>query len=121
MMPVYPCKHGTCTAFVPRRGEYCAEHQEQGRRESAERNRFYDQHARDAQAKAFYHSAAWQRARKTRLAAHPVCERCQEQWSRHVHHTIPLKRCTPQQRTAQDNLMAVCVECHNKLEAQACG
>lgn len=118
-MPSYPCRHPTCTTYVARRGDYCPAHQEKGRQERAERNRFYDQHLRDADAKAFYNSAGWQRARATKLAEHPVCERCGRAWARHVHHRIPLAECTPEQRLAQENLKSLCVPCHNAEEAEA--
>ena len=117
-MPSHPCRHPTCSAYVPRRG-YCPDHQEQGRRDRRARNRFYDQHLRDPEAKKFYDSAAWQRARQTKLASEPVCERCRRVFAQHVHHRIPLSRCTPEQRVEQANLMSVCAPCHNAIEAEA--
>jgi 5-methylcytosine-specific restriction endonuclease McrA len=93
-------------------------HTDQGRTERRERNRFYDQHQRDAEAKRFYDSEAWKRARARRLASYPVCERCNREFARHVHHRIKLKDCTPSQRLDQDNLMSVCVSCHNAIEAE---
>jgi 5-methylcytosine-specific restriction protein A len=118
-VPVYPCRHPTCAAYVQKRGGYCEAHARQGRQERAARNRFYDQHARDPEAKKFYDSAAWQRARATKLATDPICERCQRVWAQHVHHRIPLARCTPEQRLDQRNLKSLCLPCHNIEEAEA--
>ena len=118
-MPSYPCRWPTCSNYVRRRGGYCEQHAEQGRKELAERSRYYDQHLRDPAAKRFYDSAAWHRARAVRLAEYPVCERCRGAWAAHVHHRIPLGRCTPVQRLEQSNLMAVCAPCHNVIEAEA--
>ena len=122
-MPSYPCRWPTCTVYVGKRGDYCAEHEAHGRRERAERNRFYDQHVRDPEAKRFYDSAAWQRARATKLARDPVCEKCQRAWAAHVHHKKPLKECTPRERLDQQNLMSLCQPCHNTIEKEtaACG
>lgn len=119
-MPSFPCAWPTCSTgrYVARRGGYCPEHEAQGQRERSKRQRYYDQHLRDADAKRFYDSAAWKRARQTRLDHFPVCERCQRVFAQHVHHRIPLKRCTPAQRLDQAILMALCQVCHNIVEAE---
>lgn len=118
-MPVYPCQHPTCTAYVAKRGGFCDAHARQGKAERRQRDQFYDQHVRDPKAKQFYNSAIWKRARTTALAENPVCTRCRREWAAHVHHRIPLKRCTPQQRTDPQNLMTCCAPCHNAIEAEA--
>lgn len=118
-MPSYPCKHPTCTTYTAKRGDYCPAHQGQGPQARRERDRLYDKHRRDPDARAFYNSNAWKLARQTALANNPVCVRCSAAWAVHVHHRIPLKRCTPEQRLAQSNLAPVCVQCHNTLEAEA--
>lgn len=117
-MPSYPCRHPTCAAYVQRRGGYCAEHVQRGRVARAQRNRSYDQHVRSPAAKAFYNSAAWQRARATKLASAPVCERCTKAFAQHVHHRIPLAQCTPEQKTAQWNLRSLCQPCHTAVERE---
>ena len=116
-MPSYPCRHPTCNAYVREPRGYCAEHQAEGQQARAELHRWYDQHQRDQDAKAFYNSAAWQRARAKKLATDPVCERCRRVFAQHVHHRIALKRCTPEQRLAQTNLMSLCHGCHSATEA----
>lgn len=117
-MPVYPCKHPTCVSYVAKRGDFCDAHAQQGKQERRQRDQHYDRHRRDPDAKRFYNSAIWKRARTTALAENPVCTRCRKEWAQHVHHRIPLKRCTRQQRTDQQNLMAVCAACHNAIEAE---
>ena len=117
-VPSYPCHHPTCGAYVGRRGGYCPDHEAKGQEARRERDRFYDRHARDPAARAFYNSAAWQRARTAKLAESPVCERCQRTWARHVHHRKPLARCSPAERTARENLMSVCPPCHNAIEKE---
>lgn len=122
-MPSHACKHPTCTTIGPRPG-YCSAHAKydtHARHRKAERDRFYDRHERNQDAKRFYNSAEWLRARQTRITRYPVCERCGADWSRHVHHVIELAKCTPAQRTDQDNLRAVCIPCHNALEAETTG
>jgi 5-methylcytosine-specific restriction protein A len=114
-MPVYPCNVPTCTAYVATRGASCADHA--GR--AAGMQRFYDRHQRNRDSKQFYDSAAWQRARKIRLAAHPICERCAREWAEHVHHTRPVIGSTWGQRLDQRYLQAVCPPCHNIIESEA--
>ena len=121
-MPSHICKHPTCSRIGPKAG-WCAEHAHHAPRPSREqlrqRDRYYDQHVRDPEAKEFYNSRSWKDARRKRLTDHPVCEHCGREWSRHVHHVIPLSKCTLAQKTDQDNLRAVCIPCHNVLEADS--
>jgi 5-methylcytosine-specific restriction protein A len=117
-MPSYPCAIPTCEAYVPARGGTCEEHGNRGGVTSTSRHAYYDQHLRDKEAKAFYDSAAWQRARATKLANNPTCERCEVVFAQHVHHKIPLRRCTLAQKTAQDNLTSLCQPCHSAVERE---
>lgn len=98
---------------------WCPTHEEHGRKADGERHAFYDAHQRDPESRGFYNSAAWARARATKLAEHPVCERCRRTWATSVHHVRPLKKCSPAERLDQRNLMAVCGPCHNTIEAEA--
>lgn len=118
-MPSRPCKWPTCCEYVPREAEYCPEHAEQGRKLSNQRFKYYNQHLRDAESTKFYHSAAWQKARRIKLRDAPVCQRCQREWAAHVHHIKPLRRCSKAEKTAQSNLMAVCGPCHGLIEQEA--
>jgi 5-methylcytosine-specific restriction protein A len=118
-MPSYRCKWPNCRAYVPRSGSYCQDHEQHGREARADRDRYYDQHLRDEDARRFYNSKAWELAREKKLATTPICERCNREWARHVHHKKPLKFCTVEERTAQSNLKSLCHPCHNEEEAEA--
>jgi 5-methylcytosine-specific restriction protein A len=121
-VPSYPCRHPTCTEYVARRGDYCATHAAEGRAERRAGARAYDLHQRDGAAKAFYNTAAWQRARATKLANDPVCQRCNKVFAWHVHHTIPIA--TPEgweRRLDQRILKSLCQPCHNEEEAETRG
>jgi 5-methylcytosine-specific restriction protein A len=119
-MPSYPCRHPTCTAYVLKRGDGCDLHSHPGARpDQAQRHRRYDQTRRDPEAKRFYDSAAWQRARAAKLAATPWCERCRVVFANTCHHApIPLADCTPEQRTDQRNLQSLCPGCHSLTEVE---
>lgn len=71
-----------------------------------------------------YHSARWDRIRKTMLRDYPLCQRCLEQGrsraSQLVHHIIPWQ--TGRTETEQDelmysydNLQCLCHVCHNEI------
>lgn len=73
-------------------------------------------------AQAFYHSAAWKRAQRLAMQLHyGVCERCGRP-GKIVHHKIWL---TPDNITdqnialGQDNLMVLCIDCHNRIHAES--
>lgn len=121
-MPSRPCHHPTCAEYVRPGVRYCPAHETAGaqvdRSQRRERDRHYDQHARDPEAKRFYNSAAWLRVRDEVLGDSPVCQRCNAAWSEHVHHRKPLAECAEAERLARDNLMAVCPPCHNILESE---
>lgn len=115
-MPSYSCRVATCTEYVKEKGGACPDHQSTP---EVSRHSYYDQHHRNPEAKAFYDSAAWQRARAIKLRNNPVCERCTKVFATTVHHIIPLEDCSPNQRLDQNNLMSVCGPCHNLVEAEA--
>jgi 5-methylcytosine-specific restriction protein A len=119
-MPSRPCNHPTCCNYVPRESgrRFCDEHAAEETQKRAERHRHYDQHQRDQDAKKFYNSAEWQRARAIKLARNPVCEHCNRAFATTVHHRIPLAKCTPAQRLDQDNLKSCCHPCHSIIEAE---
>ena len=118
------CAYPPCTRSVPAEGDYCADHASVGQQSGAASQRFYDQHRRDPAAKQFYNSKAWKDARAKCLANHPVCERCikldadSKAFAVHVHHIKPLKQCSDEEKTAQSNLQALCVPCHNTVESE---
>ena len=72
-------------------------------------------------AEAFYHSAAWKRAKRLAMQLHyGVCEKCGRP-AKIVHHKIWL---TPDNITDHDialgldNLMVLCADCHNRIHAK---
>jgi 5-methylcytosine-specific restriction protein A len=112
-MPAYPCRSPTCSEYVTEKGGVCGNHTGRGVAPEVSRHRRYDEARRDREAKRFYDSAAWQRARRERLAEHPVCERCGRAWAAHVHHVKPL-RDYPALALDRNNHEAICAPCHNK-------
>ena len=117
-MTSFACAFPSCNKPVTVRGAFCAEHTVTGKQMRARANAFYDQHQRNPEAKAFYNSKPWKIARETKMAEHPICQRCGEAWGEHVHHVIPLAECTDEQKVAQDNLRVLCQPCHNTEEAE---
>lgn len=116
-MPCYPCRWPTCTAYLKHRG-YCSAHQDKKPLDNkAIVQARYDATKRDPEAKRFYDSAAWQRARREKLTRMPICERCRRVVAEHVHHSIPVKIATNEQRLDQSCLVSVCIPCHNAIEA----
>ncbi len=116
-MPSHPCRHPTCTNYV-KGSRYCPEHAHLAPLERREQHRIYDLYRRDPESKKFYDSAEWKRSREMKLNANPLCELCQR-FAEHVHHKIPVKEATREQRLEQRFLMSVCAECHGRLEAEA--
>ncbi len=115
-MPSHPCKHRTCTAYLAAPG-YCQEHARLSAGDRRQAHSQYDRFVRDTESKRFYDSAAWQRARAAKLTANPLCEHC-GRFAQHVHHRIPVKQATQEQRLDQRLLVSCCIECHNRLEAE---
>lgn len=113
-MPSFRCQNPICTSYVKVRG-HCETCQAAGKKET--RHTFYDQHLRDPESKAFYNSAAWLRARASKLTATPWCERC-HRIANTVHHTVPLKQLPDDARTQAAFLMSVCSSCHSKIEQE---
>lgn len=83
-------------------------------------------------AKDFYNSSTWRKCAKAyALSKCYVCERCHNKFAKHggkdgeqryiVHHKIPL---TPQNISdpniayGWNNLMFLCIECHNAIHAK---
>lgn len=78
------------------------------------------QRAHEGQDYAFYNSAAWRRTSAAIRQQRPVCEVCSV-YARHqpaqmVDHIIPIRQGGA--RFHEDNLMAMCHECHNRKSAK---
>lgn len=115
-MPSHPCKWPTCSEYVPEPG-YCPAHTDKAPADRREQHRRYDQLHRDPEAKSFYNSTAWQRARATKLTTDPLCELC-GRLAEHVHHKTPVKA-SEEKRLEQKNLQSLCQPCHSRIEAKA--
>lgn len=66
----------------------------------------------------------WRQLSEKYRTINPLCERCMEQDKAtpadHVHHKIKIVD-APHLRLSWDNLMSVCVKCHNELEGSNAG
>ena len=64
----------------------------------------------------------WQRLRKAKLAANPLCEEHKKdgvpQSATEVHHTVPFNGINDPLRLDWNNLQSVCAECHRKKTAR---
>ena len=77
-------------------------------------------------ARAFYHSAAWARAKAyVRARSHRLCERCAAAGrvtpARIVHHKVPLTPTNigdPRVALDPENLIDVCMDCHAVLHGE---
>ncbi len=63
----------------------------------------------------------WRKLSEYKRTADPLCEECLKSdkvvEARHVHHIKPIKN-HPHLRLHWDNLISVCIECHERLEAE---
>jgi len=104
--PRRPCSHPGCPALTD--GRYCPEHQRLADRQ-------YERCLRDPAARARY-GYAWRRARARHLAAHPLCELCEEAGrlapATTVHHRVKLADGGTHD---QANLQSLCAGCHSAL------
>lgn len=85
---------------------------------SKESRQFYDKYQRNAEARKFYNSVAWKRARATKLGHDPLCEICKQEGrvtpADMVHH---IERITTGKRRLDLNfLVSLCHEHHNRVE-----
>ena len=81
-----------------------------------------NQTARREERAEIYNSQEWKRLRKAYFQKNPLCERCLENGrvtaGEHVHHIHSFMNYDSQEQRMQcaldwNNLMTVCVECHN--------
>ena len=104
-----PCAHHGCPHLVSAR--YCPEH---AKAEATRYNRFTRDRERDK-----YYGGTWKRIRAAYIAAHPLCEVCQNDGrltpASIVHHKI---RLTEGGANDWDNLQSLCSECHSRHHAK---
>ena len=110
--PLRPCSHRGCPALTD--GQYCPEHQKLAAAH-------YNRYERDPAMRKRY-GGAWPHIRALFLATHPLCAVCQREGrvtaAEEVHHILPLSRGGTH---AEDNLMALCKECHSRITAREGG
>ena len=110
--PLRACSYPGCPALTD--GQYCPEH-----RKLAAAH--YNRYERDPAMQKRY-GGAWPRIRALFLAVHPLCTVCQREGrvmaAEEVHHILPLSQGGTH---AEDNLMALCKECHSRITAREGG
>lgn len=97
-----PCRVSTCPAFAERAG-YCVAH-------TVEHARGFDR-SRGTPAQRGY-DADWRRFRSSILAQRPVCQDCDRDPAREVHHLLKVRE-YPSLRLAAGNVLALCKACHS--------
>jgi 5-methylcytosine-specific restriction protein A len=104
-----PCAYPGCKNMT--RGRYCEEHAK------AEAKR-YNRYDRDPESGKRY-GRTWKQIRSAFLASHPLCEMCIEEGrltpATLVHHK---RKLTDGGTNDEDNLQALCLECHSRLHAE---
>ena len=102
--PAKPCAYPGCPKLTNSR--FCPDHAKQDARE-------YERYRRDPETRKRY-GKEWRRIRNRYIAAHPLCEKCQQTGrvtpAQEVHHIKPLAEGGTH---AEDNLMALCSSCHS--------
>jgi len=104
--PKKPCNHPGCPALTDK--QFCPSHAKQDARD-------YNRYRRDPETNKRY-GRAWRRIRDRYIAAHPLCEQCQQTGrltpAQEVHHVLPLSQGGTHD---EDNLMALCTACHSGI------
>ena len=104
--PPRPCTYPGCAGLS---------HQSRCELHRTERNKHYDRYRRDKEAKRFYNSDLWQKARVAKLSRDPLCakhlERGQVVAAELVHHLDgDIYNLLP------NNLQSLCNSCHTSIE-----
>lgn len=86
----------------------------------AQQRRDYDRLRRNKEAKAFYHTKAWEECRRSKLRQDPLCEVCKREnrlvAATHVHHKESVED-YDDLRLEMGNLESQCASCHSRLHA----
>lgn len=111
--PKRPCSYPGCPELTE--GRYCEKHDKEMAREYNRNNRTY---------KHLYNTARWKRLRIQFLKEHPLCEECSRKGiakpAEVVDHIIP-HRGNKELFWDEDNLQALCKECHDRKTAKEDG
>lgn len=117
--PKKPCGKIGCHNLVEYPRVYCHEHQEYEDRLKAARNKRYDKaRAADKEYK-FYKSSKWIKFRNYIMQRdHYLCQMCLQNNKLSdatvVHHIVPV-RDNWELRLKENNVIAICDDCHNKI------
>ncbi|WP_054948968.1 HNH endonuclease [Numidum massiliense] len=114
--PKKPCAAPGCPNLTD--GQYCEQHAHK----SAERDRYYDRHHRDKQARTFYRSPEWKLVRQRALNRDSgLCQHCLRRkritMADMVDHIVPIRKAW-HLRLDTRNLQSLCNSCHNKKTAE---
>lgn len=108
--PLSPCHQPGCPKLAKSGSSYCELHKKQN-------EKVYDT-ARGTAAERGY-DATWAKVRAIYLSQHPLCEECLKVNkivpSKIPHHIKPIHK-YPDLRLDMNNLKALCVACHNRIE-----
>ncbi|HHY45870.1 MAG TPA: HNH endonuclease [Firmicutes bacterium] len=120
--PLRPCAHVGCAALVRPPERYCPAHRWMEEQREAHRQRYYDQHLRNREAKAFYNSQEWQRLRQYVLNRDKhLCVLCLAEKkitpAEHVDHIVPISQ-DWSRRLDPENCRSLCAVCHNRVRAE---
>ena len=104
--PLHPCAHPGCSVLVDGGESRCPEHRRQIAREREDRR---------GSSTARGYGADWQRLRKRKLQADPLCEDCESRGrvtlAEEFDHIIRIVE-RPDLRLDWDNLQCLCQKCH---------
>ncbi len=112
------CSKPGCKSLTEEK--FCENHQYLVQEQKAERNRYYDKHRRDQQAKRFYNSDEWEAARLDRLTKdNGLCQDCLKEkkitMADMVHHEYPI-RTHWHLRLDTSKMRSLCNSCHARID-----
>ena len=106
--PKHPCAYPGCPELVPAGEKYCEKHRKQAQKR-------YDKQRGTAAQRGY--NSRWQRIRKIKLNADPLCAECLRNGrttvATQVHHKDGNVR-----NNSPDNLESLCIECHGRITAK---
>lgn len=120
-----PCKYPGCSTLLDKSG-WCERHQASAPNPRANYDRWRKRDPNQSAVDRFRSSAAWQKARRQKMAVNPLCEdpfgdhaRRGDTVSVHGVHHIKGLATHPDLGLSWENLMSVCAKCHARLESEA--
>lgn len=97
------CRLNGCNVLTRSSSGYCEAHERGHRREKGDHKK----------ADPFYTTGRWVKVSRWYRNGHPLCEMCDIRVSVLVHHKVEIK--DDGDLFLEDNLMALCQECHNAV------